>query len=119
MATLVHLYTWPISFLSTQLALELGLDLGALSTTLHWISNRQHNAAHTRSSNPSETPTFQLLAPSRSMSDIFRKSVLNRLPAMPPTKAPWAEDEDTVEELDGEYEEQDGIQELGAVKSFA
>lgn len=53
------------------------------------------------------------------MSDIFRKSVLNRLPAMPPTKAPWAEDEDTVEELDGEYEEQDGIQELGAVKSFA
>ncbi|KAJ9104717.1 hypothetical protein QFC20_004489 [Naganishia adeliensis] len=38
---------------------------------------------------------------------------------MPPTKAPWAEDEDTVEELDGEDEEQDGIQELGAVKSFA
>jgi protein phosphatase methylesterase 1 len=53
------------------------------------------------------------------MSDIFRKSVLNRLPAMAPTKAPWAaEDEDAVEELDGEDEEQDGIQELGAVKSF-
>jgi hypothetical protein len=54
-----------------------------------------------------------------SMSDIFRKSVLNRLPAMPPTKAPWAAgDDDTMEELDGEDEEEDGIQELGAVKSF-
>jgi protein phosphatase methylesterase 1 len=41
------------------------------------------------------------------MSDNFRKSVLNRLPAMPPpmapTKAPWAEvDEDELEELEGE-----------------
>ena len=53
------------------------------------------------------------------MSDIFRKSVLNRLPAMPPTKAPWAgDDEDPVEELDGDDEEGDGIQELGAAKSF-
>jgi len=41
------------------------------------------------------------------MSDNFRKSVLNRLPTMPPpmapTKAPWAEvDEDQLEELEGE-----------------
>ena len=32
--------------------------------------------------------------------DLFRQSVLNRLPAMPLTKAPWAEeDEDSMEEL--------------------
>jgi hypothetical protein len=38
---------------------------------------------------------------------------------MPPTKAPWAADaEDMVEELDGDAEETDGLQELGAVKSF-
>ena len=48
------------------------------------------------------------------MSDIFRKSVLNRLPAMPPTRAPWAADDDTMEELDGEDEEVDQVQELGA-----
>jgi protein phosphatase methylesterase 1 len=41
------------------------------------------------------------------MSDNFRKSILNRLPAIPPpmapTKAPWAEvDEDELEELEGE-----------------
>ena len=41
------------------------------------------------------------------MSDNFRQSILNRLPALPPsmapTKAPWAEaDEDEVEELEGE-----------------
>jgi protein phosphatase methylesterase 1 len=39
------------------------------------------------------------------MSDNFRKSILNRLPAMPPpmapTRAPWAEtDEDEMEELE-------------------
>ena len=49
------------------------------------------------------------------MSDNFRKSILNRLPTMPPpmapTKAPWAEvDEDELEELEGE----DVIAGLGA-----
>lgn len=36
------------------------------------------------------------------MSDIFRKSVLNRLPQLPPTRAPWAE----PAEGDGEGEEE-------------
>lgn len=48
------------------------------------------------------------------MGDNFRKSILNRLPPMPPpmapTKAPWAETTgDEVEELEGE----DNIGELG------
>lgn len=39
-----------------------------------------------------------------SMSDEFRRSILNRLPPMAPTRAPWAEpqvpaDEDEEEEL--------------------
>ncbi|GHJ90360.1 hypothetical protein NliqN6_6762 [Naganishia liquefaciens] len=48
------------------------------------------------------------------MSDIFRKSVLNRLPVMPPTRAPWAaNDDDAMEELDGDDEEADQVKELG------
>lgn len=42
------------------------------------------------------------------MSDIFRKSVMNRLPAMlPPTRAPWAGDDEGEEEMldDDELEE--------------
>ncbi|CAK9784011.1 hypothetical protein CC85DRAFT_268296 [Cutaneotrichosporon oleaginosum] len=37
------------------------------------------------------------------MSDEFRRSILNRLPPMAPTRAPWAEktDDDEEEELDG------------------
>lgn len=44
------------------------------------------------------------------MSDTFRKSVLNRLPPMPPTRAPWAlapsaggeyDDDDEEEQLEG------------------
>jgi protein phosphatase methylesterase 1 len=36
------------------------------------------------------------------MSDEFRRSILNRLPPMAPTRAPWAEptDNDEEEELD-------------------
>lgn len=40
--------------------------------------------------------------------DLFRKSVMNRLPAaLPPTRAPWApsEDDEGMEELDDEDEE--------------
>ena len=49
------------------------------------------------------------------MADNFRRSIMNRLPAMPPpmapTKAPWAETTgDDVEELEGE----DGLGDLGA-----
>jgi len=52
------------------------------------------------------------------MSDTFRQSMLQRLPAMPPpmapTKAPWAEhDEDELEELEGE----DTMGSLGAYVS--
>lgn len=50
-------------------------------------------------------------------SDLFRKSVLNRLPAMPPTRAPWAEgdeDEDTMEEL---AEEEEGLSDISALLS--
>jgi hypothetical protein len=50
-------------------------------------------------------------------SDLFRQSVLNRLPAMPPTAAPWAtsdeEEEEELEELDDE--ENEGLSELGAL----
>ena len=61
---------------------------------------------------------YILLQPYR-MTENFRKSVLNRLPTMPPpmapTKAPWAQTAgDDVEELDGEGEGQDDIGELGA-----
>ena len=40
------------------------------------------------------------------MSDAFRQSLLNRLPMLPPTRAPWAEpaegeEDEVVEELDG------------------
>ncbi len=49
------------------------------------------------------------------MSDIFRKSVLNRLPAMPPpTKAPWVMDDEELEELE---DEQDGLSALPAESS--
>lgn len=47
--------------------------------------------------------------------DLFRQSVLNRLPAMPLTKAPWAEeDEDSMEEL-AEAEEE--LSDLAALPS--
>jgi protein phosphatase methylesterase 1 len=52
------------------------------------------------------------------MSDIFRKSLLNRLPPMAPTAAPWAEDdEDIVEELHEEDEAMDGLGDLGIASS--
>jgi protein phosphatase methylesterase 1 len=47
--------------------------------------------------------------------DLFRQSVLNRLPPMPPTRAPWAEggeDADTMEEL---AEEEEGLSDIAAL----
>ncbi|WVQ73010.1 hypothetical protein IAR50_002573 [Cryptococcus sp. DSM 104548] len=50
------------------------------------------------------------------MSDIFRKSVLNRLPDLPPTRAPWADEPlaegDEGEEVEELAEEVEGIAEL-------
>ena len=40
------------------------------------------------------------------MSDAFRKSVLNRLPRMPPTRAPWADEPKPGEEDEEELEEE-------------
>jgi hypothetical protein len=60
---------------------------------------------------------LSLLAYYTMSSDLFRKSVLNRLPAMPPTRAPWAEgdeDEDTLEEL---AEEEEGMSDISALPS--
>jgi protein phosphatase methylesterase 1 len=52
-------------------------------------------------------------------SELFRKSVLNRLPPMPPTRAPWVQDEEEqeeeeMEELDDEEEEGEKIGALPA-----
>ncbi|OWT37308.1 protein phosphatase methylesterase 1 [Cryptococcus neoformans] len=46
------------------------------------------------------------------MSDMFRKSVLNKLPQLPPTRAPWADEPELVEETDEEDEQLDNIGEL-------
>ncbi|TYJ57119.1 hypothetical protein B9479_002220 [Cryptococcus floricola] len=52
------------------------------------------------------------------MSDIFRKSLLNRLPDLPPTRAPWADEPlaegDEQEEIEELAEESEGIGELPA-----
>ncbi len=50
------------------------------------------------------------------MSDAFRKAVTSRLPPLPPTRAPWAEDQvsDTGDEEMEELEEGDSMGELGA-----
>ncbi|ODN81499.1 hypothetical protein L202_01921 [Cryptococcus amylolentus CBS 6039] len=53
------------------------------------------------------------------MSDIFRKSLLNRLPDLPPTRAPWADEplaegDDESEEVEELAEESEGIGELPA-----
>lgn len=51
------------------------------------------------------------------MSDTFRKSLLNRLPPMPPTRAPWAGSSGSDEEDEDEKQEQleggDTMSELG------
>ncbi|WVQ81692.1 protein phosphatase methylesterase 1 [Cryptococcus sp. DSM 104549] len=44
------------------------------------------------------------------MSDMFRKSMLNKLPQLPPTRAPWADEPEAVEEL--EDEEGDAVGDL-------
>lgn len=51
------------------------------------------------------------------MSDMFRKSMLNKLPQLPPTRAPWADEPDVedIDEEDEENEQGDAIGELGPV----
>jgi protein phosphatase methylesterase 1 len=41
-------------------------------------------------------------------SELFRKSVLNRLPAMPPTRAPWIQDDEQGEEEMEELDDEEG-----------
>ena len=48
------------------------------------------------------------------MSEAFRKSMLNRLPAMPPTQAPWAGQNEGTEEGIEELEGGDSMGELTA-----
>jgi hypothetical protein len=47
------------------------------------------------------------------MSDTFRRAMTAKLPMLPPTRAPWAENSSTREE-DGEEELEDGLGDLVA-----
>jgi hypothetical protein len=60
--------------------------------------------------------SYTLHNQSSTMSDLFRQSMLTRLPQLPPTRAPWAEeDEDGMEEMQGEEAEgNDSISDLRA-----
>ncbi|WVR00357.1 hypothetical protein IAU59_007500 [Kwoniella sp. CBS 9459] len=56
------------------------------------------------------------------MSDVFRKAMSNKLPRLPPTRAPWADEPDSeegggdaAEELMEDEEEGDSLAELGAM----
>ena len=50
--------------------------------------------------------------------DLFRQSVLNRLPAMPPTRAPWAgEDEEDIDSMEELVEAEEGLSGLAALPS--
>lgn len=55
---------------------------------------------------------FLVIVQQHTMSDMFRKSVLNKLPHLPPTRAPWADESEPIEEIDEEDEQLDGIGEF-------
>ena len=92
-------------------------SLGNLGTSDHHVVVASTLLINLVLSHPSHplSPLYQRIHCSSNMTDNFRQSIMNRLPAMPPpmapTKAPWAQTgKDDIEELEGEGE--DAIGEL-------